>query len=170
MISRRSLFASLFAAPFAVAAGMPLADKLGLMAQARAWVLGHITVQPVVTIIESDDDQGQPGKWEIQGDRKAWQKWIDEHPFGRYKTEAGQAIGRAKHALLDREIMREHGLPEYKDGEGIRRKVLNCALGADALVRWPIVGPPCELQGLRMIRRRNFIPHGGVAGLYGIFC
>ena len=115
MISRRSLFASLFAAPFAVAAGMPLADKLGLMAQARAWVLGHITVQPVVTIIESDDDQGQPGKWEIQGDRKAWQKWQAAHPFGRYKTVEGQVIGRAKHALLERELIREHGLPEFQE-------------------------------------------------------
>ena len=109
-LSRRSLFASLFAAPFAVAAGMPLADKLGWWSVLRSYAWGSIN--PIEVSVKIDDS-GIP--WGLN----EWQKWQDEHPFGRYKTEAGQMIGRAKHALLDRENMREYGLPEYQDGEDI---------------------------------------------------
>ena len=99
-LSRRSLFASLFAAPFAVAAGMPLADKLGWWSVLRSYAWGSIN--PIEVSVKIDDS-GIPWEWQA------------EHPFGRYKTEAGQMIGRAKHALLDREIMREHGLPEFQE-------------------------------------------------------
>ena len=109
-LSRRSLFASLFAAPFAVAAGMPLADKLGWWSVLRSYAWGSIN--PIEVSVKIDDS-GIP--WGLN----EWQKWQAEHPFGRYKTEAGQMIGRAKHALLDRENMREYGLPEYQDGEDI---------------------------------------------------
>ncbi len=116
-LSRRSLFASLFAAPFAVAAGMPLADKLGWWSVLRSYAWGSIN--PIEVSVKIDDSDIPWGlnewqKWQDEG-LNEWQKWQDEHPFGRYKTEAGQMIGRAKHALLDREIMREHGLPEFQE-------------------------------------------------------
>ena len=105
-LSRRGLFGALFAAPLAVAAGMPLADKLGWWSVLRSYAWGSIN--PIEVSVKIDDS-GIP--WGLN----EWQKWQDEHPFGRYKTEAGQMIGRAKHALLDREIMREHGLPEFQE-------------------------------------------------------
>ena len=145
-LSRRGLFGALFAAPLAVAAGMPLADKLGWWSVLRSYAWG-ISPALNVTIIESDDDQGQPGKWEMQGDMEGWQKWLDEHPFGRYRTEAGQTMGRAKHALLDRDLMREHGLPEYQDSEDIMpymRKALE-----DAKL---YVFPPEQSYGERVAR------------------
>ena len=104
-ISRRGLFAGLFAAPVAIVAGMPLADKLGWWSILRSYAWG---ISPIVTVKYDEDVWGK----DKIGD---WQKWQAEHPFGRYKTAEGQIIGRAKHALLDREIMREHGLPEFKE-------------------------------------------------------
>ena len=98
--TRRGLFAGLFAAPLAVAAGLSFADKLNWLSR----VQHTFGINPIVTVYdEGVCDIGE------------WQKWQAAHPFGRYKTAEGQLIGRAKHALLDRELMREHGLPEYKE-------------------------------------------------------
>jgi hypothetical protein len=109
-ISRRGLFAGLFAAPLAVAAGMPLADKLNWLAWVRQHMLG---IMPTINVT-IDETDGTVSTWETTG-VEAWQKWQAAHPFGRYKTAEGQIIGRAKHALIEREIMREHGLPEYQE-------------------------------------------------------
>ena len=144
-LSRRSLFGALFAAPLAVAAGIPLADKLGWLERTRAFLHGWTPVVSNVTIVDGFGDDGST--WEIQGDMEGWQKWPDEHPFGRYRTEAGQTIGRAKHALLDRDLMREHGLPEYQDSEDIMpymRKALE-----DAKL---YVFPPEQSYGERVAR------------------
>lgn len=107
-LSRRSLFVGMFTAPVAIAARMPLADKLGWWSVLRSYAWG---ISPVANNVGIDDD----GVREMQGNIEAWQKWQAAHPFGRYKTEAGQITGRSKHALLEREIMREHGLPEFQE-------------------------------------------------------
>lgn len=118
-ISRRGLFAALFAAPAAIAVGMPLADKLSWWSVLRSYAHGVANFSPLVTVT-IEEDNGTLGKWETSGNVEAWQKWQAAHPFGRYKTAEGQMIGRAKHALLDRDLMREHGLPEYQDeGSGL---------------------------------------------------
>ncbi len=106
-LSRRGLFTGLIAAPLAIAAGMPFADKLGWMARLRhgAWLIGQ-SINPVVNVSVVEDNS--QALTEIR-------KWQAAHPFGRYKTAKGAAIGRAKHAMLHRELMLEHGLPEYRN-------------------------------------------------------
>ena len=85
---------------------MPLADKLGWWSVLRSYAWGSIN--PIEVSVKIDDS-GIP--WGLN----EWQKWQAAHPFGPYKTVEGQVIGRAKHALLERELIREHGLPEFQE-------------------------------------------------------
>lgn len=144
-LSRRGLFAGLLTAPVAIAAGIPLANELSWWAWARGFF--NPVALGISTTIQIEEVDGTVGTWETQGNLEAWEKWQAAHPFGRYKTKADQAIGRARHALLDREIMREHGLPEYQDGEDIMpymRKALE-----DAGI---YVFPPEQSYGERVAR------------------
>ncbi len=56
-LSRRGLFTGLIAAPLAIAAGMPFADKLGWMARLRhgAWLIGQ-SINPVVNVSVVEDN------------------------------------------------------------------------------------------------------------------
>lgn len=107
-LSRRSLFAGLFTAPVAIAAGMPL----GMWERFRTYCVGFSGIVPVVNMTVENTGES------------AYAAHKRQYPFGAYKTARGQTIGRARHAALNHELMQEYGLPEFRDLSAWSRNVL----------------------------------------------